>query len=208
MFLGSRANPRNHERSVEYHRDVGSGDEGRGRAVFRRCGGRSGGDARDEGRRAHRARTEGVRRPPPPRIAQRSARHQDGADRGRVEGRGGDRPRADPRRRPAQARPGDAAKEARYIETVPTRGYRFIADVRDAPSTEADANDPPAPPLPALAALRPPRGSSVQSQVAMACGSRWSRARRGDHAAPAPGCGPARDLSNATGAWRPVSRAS
>ena len=36
---------------------------------------------------------------------------------------------------------GDAAHEARYIETVPTKGYRFISEVRRAEA-------PPAPPPP------------------------------------------------------------
>jgi Tol biopolymer transport system component/DNA-binding winged helix-turn-helix (wHTH) protein len=36
---------------------------------------------------------------------------------------------------------GDAAREARYIETVPTRGYRFIAEVRKVPD---DGELPPA----------------------------------------------------------------
>jgi Tol biopolymer transport system component/DNA-binding winged helix-turn-helix (wHTH) protein len=38
---------------------------------------------------------------------------------------------------------GDAAREARYIETVPTKGYRFIAEVR-----RPDAAFPPAPDSP------------------------------------------------------------
>ncbi len=38
---------------------------------------------------------------------------------------------------------GDAAREARYIETVPTKGYRFIAEVRKVPQ---DAAVSPAPP--------------------------------------------------------------
>ena len=38
---------------------------------------------------------------------------------------------------------GDPAREARYIETVPTRGYRFIADVRKLPDDAAASPTPP-----------------------------------------------------------------
>lgn len=37
---------------------------------------------------------------------------------------------------------GDAAREARYIETVPTKGYRFIAGLRPAPAPAAPASAP------------------------------------------------------------------
>ena len=37
---------------------------------------------------------------------------------------------------------GDSAREARYIETVPTKGYRFIADVRKAPDEAAVSSRP------------------------------------------------------------------
>jgi len=47
---------------------------------------------------------------------------------------------------------GDAAREARYIETVPTKGYRFIADVRRLAETRAPA--PPGEPSTAQAAAR------------------------------------------------------
>ena len=38
---------------------------------------------------------------------------------------------------------GDPAREARYIETVPTRGYRFIADVHKLPDDAAASPTPP-----------------------------------------------------------------
>jgi Tol biopolymer transport system component/DNA-binding winged helix-turn-helix (wHTH) protein len=38
---------------------------------------------------------------------------------------------------------GDAAREARYIETVPTKGYRFIAEVRKVPDEAPASPSPP-----------------------------------------------------------------
>jgi DNA-binding winged helix-turn-helix (wHTH) protein len=43
----------------------------------------------------------------------------------------------------------DDAKESRYIETVPTRGYRFIAEVKVEGETETDPKPEPAVPVPA-----------------------------------------------------------
>ena len=38
---------------------------------------------------------------------------------------------------------GDAAREARYVETVPTKGYRFIAEVRRVPRARPPRRRPP-----------------------------------------------------------------
>jgi hypothetical protein len=38
---------------------------------------------------------------------------------------------------------GDGVKEGRYIETVPTQGYRFISEVRESSADAAHAQNPP-----------------------------------------------------------------
>jgi Tol biopolymer transport system component/DNA-binding winged helix-turn-helix (wHTH) protein len=67
---------------------------------------------------------------------------------------------------------GDAAREARYIETVPTRGYRFIARVetiaRDAPAPAPAAASSPAVRHEAPAVAEGPRSRSRWPRVAVA----------------------------------------
>ena len=46
---------------------------------------------------------------------------------------------------------GDEAREARYLETVPTRGYRWIKPVEEAP----DARDAPVAPVATVAPVAP-----------------------------------------------------
>jgi Tol biopolymer transport system component/DNA-binding winged helix-turn-helix (wHTH) protein len=55
---------------------------------------------------------------------------------------------------------GDAAREARYIETVPTKGYRFIAEVRRSPGTAAP-----------LVAAAPPRAARRRTAAWVAGGA-------------------------------------
>jgi Tol biopolymer transport system component/DNA-binding winged helix-turn-helix (wHTH) protein len=150
MIPESRANPRIHERSVEYHRHVGSSGEERGRLCF---------DDVVIDRRAMLVTRGGARVELEPKafdvllhLALRSGQLVTKTDLIADVWKGVAVTDHVLTRVVGQLRRGlgDAAKEARYIETVPTRGYRFIADVRDSPSTDADANDPPAARLPDL----------------------------------------------------------
>ena len=74
-----------------------------------------------------------VRRASLPDRAPRPARHQGRAARRGLEGHVRDAERADARVAQLRKALGDDAFEARYIETVAKRGYRFIAPVATAP---------------------------------------------------------------------------
>jgi Tol biopolymer transport system component/DNA-binding winged helix-turn-helix (wHTH) protein len=64
---------------------------------------------------------------------------------------------------------GDDAREARYIETVPTRGYRFVARLEGPGngSVSTDAGPPPSsPPMPHLVAAAPLRPWAIGLRIA------------------------------------------
>ena len=53
---------------------------------------------------------------------------------------------------------GDAVESPRYIQTVPRRGYRFIAPIEEISRSARRAEAPPLPPAPVAAAAPPPPG--------------------------------------------------
>lgn len=85
---------------------------------------------------------------------------------------------------------GDPAREARYIETVPTRGYRFIAEVRKAPDDAAIPQAPPGLEPASASRLLPPRllwfAAGAVGLVVLLVGFRAMRHRPSPAASPAP----------------------
>jgi Tol biopolymer transport system component/DNA-binding winged helix-turn-helix (wHTH) protein len=98
---------------------------------------------------------------------------------------------------------GDAAREARYIETVPTKGYRFIADVRKVPD-EAPASPSPPDREPVSAPRQlPPRlfwfSAGAVGLVVLFVGLRAARRPAVPAAVPAAAPAGARQLSDSLG---------
>ena len=77
---------------------------------------------------------------------------------------------------------GDEAREARYLETVPTRGYRWIKDVEEAPATPAPTAPVP-PPVPDQAPRAPGLAAAFVLGVAALGFLAWAQAQQPTSAA-------------------------
>jgi TolB-like protein/DNA-binding winged helix-turn-helix (wHTH) protein/Tfp pilus assembly protein PilF len=76
---------------------------------------------------------------------------------------------------------GDSAENPRFVETLPRRGYRFIAALETPPPAPAAAEEPPRPLRPPASRLRSWPGAAALAALAVAAGliatSRGPRAR-------------------------------
>jgi TolB-like protein/DNA-binding winged helix-turn-helix (wHTH) protein/Tfp pilus assembly protein PilF len=73
---------------------------------------------------------------------------------------------------------GDSAENPRFVETLPRRGYRFIADITPPVRADSEASAAPPPALPAAPSGRRPlalaaAGLLVIALAALAAGGRW-----------------------------------